>query len=181
MYQIAWCLLHKPQPEWDAALEAYRQALELLAVPGQTTAQVAALNPRYTISLITALDSKGLYEEADAWAGMLKGTSFVEGDVTPGDEPLINRRRAYLALRSNDLDTALSLAQVLRDTAEHTYAMLLASIAYFAADRLKKARQAITTANPTQADVAWIRAIAIGWFNRYDPVKREEYLALLPG
>ena len=180
LYQIGYCLSNKPQPEWDESIALYREALELLTPTGQTISQASILHPAYTIGFIIALDGKGLCDEADAWARLLEKSRLVEGEVTQDDIPLITLRQVFLALRSNNIETALSLAKELQGTTEYPRAMLLASIAYFAVDRKNEASQAITTSCSTEANVAWARAIAIGYFKHYYPNKLAEYLALLP-
>jgi len=180
LFRIGYCLSNKPQPEWDESIALYREALELLTPTGQTISQASILHPAYTIGFIIALDGKGLCDEADAWARLLEKSRLVEGEVTQDDIPLITLRQVFLALRSNNIETALSLAKELQGTTEYPRAMLLASIAYFAVDRKNEASQAITTSCSTEANVAWARAIAIGYFKHYYPNKLAEYLALLP-
>jgi len=174
--QIAHCLHNKPDPELDEAISLWRQAIDLFATPELTLNRVAALHPWCTIGLITALDCKGSFEEADVWAGYLENSSLVEGEVTDSDQPLITRRKAYLALRMNDLDTMLELTEGLQGTSEHAQARLLASIAYFYRGRTDEAREAIIAG---QSEATWARAIAMGYFSRYDPGKKDEYLNLL--
>jgi len=174
--QIAYCLHHKPDPELDEAISLYRQAIDSFTTPELTINRVAVLHPWCTIGLIIALDCKGLFEEADVLAGYLENSSLVEGEVTDSDQPLITRRKAYLALRINDLDTVLELTEGLQGTSEHAQARLLASIAYFYRGRMDEAREAIIAG---QSEAAWVRAIAIGYFSRYDPGKKDEYLNLL--
>ena len=177
--EIAFCLCHKLKPDWDEAIGLLRQAINMLVVPGQTIDHIATLHPEYTIGIIMALDGKGLYEEAEIWANRLNKSHLVEDEATAINMPIIIRRQAYLALRSNDLKAAISFIEELRDTSENNKAMLLASIVYFYKNKTRKARQLILITSPDPNNVAWIRTIAICYFQRYAPDKLAKYISLL--
>ena len=169
MSQLTWLLTDNPDAQWDEAIDLYRQVMALATDMGVRVNEMAGL--------ILCLDRVGNFGEGDQWAEEM-GRLLIASDTIP-EEPLIMRRKAYLALRRNDLDTVFAIAGSLSGTLEEVRAALLSSVALFASARNQDAQATLMRANSTGEDVAWIKNIAIGYFSRWAPSQGQQFVEMV--
>ncbi|MBI3268173.1 MAG: hypothetical protein HYZ53_04070 [Planctomycetes bacterium] len=211
LYQLGWILQARPEPRVLEAATAYRELVGLARASGEReeleralTRLAAALDslpepdlegsisawreaaetcvsPNARLALVATLDAAGRFAEADDEARALAPADLPVESPDPAVSAPACRRRAWLALRRNDLAEALAWTACVHWGPEAARARLVEAIVRLARGEEPLARAAVESLGPAGADemddLGWGRKVAAAFFRRHAPAVARAGLA----